>query len=420
MCWHEVKLLRHPDSINRFKIIETFEVNNQLPSTDSKVLEFDVRSAVLIPLYADPKGCRLEIIIEANRLQHHYVFLYLQDVLAFQAFITGFKVMDGYMESQAIAKFMIRGTLGPPEDVTIQVWIPTEWADTDQSTTNTPPDGPIGRRSGYGSSTPSLVERSCGLNGLNTTLQRTQSIPTTDFRPSPLTNSSSNTPNSSRRTTSTISESSRQPERRSRPDSISSYRSTTTNASSVSYSSLGSQQSVTVSGNSVGTGRGTIRTSLRSPLLVLFTKPKVSESRRSIVAITLDKGTVPDWSSCKCSRWPAECHITALQNERGRLEARRYDGDTWDLLRLAVARNGEQHRWDGLIRVSIWFPAPDLEEKFGGAPCKCSSVTEGEVEACHLQGHQGLLGVVRDFHRRLLTQYRNQTDSQVDVVNCTS
>lgn len=248
---------------------------------------------------------------------------------------------------------MIRGTLGPPEDVNIQVWIPREWADTDQSKTNTPPAGPIGRRSGYGSSTPSLVERSCGLNGVNTTLQRTQSIPTTDFRPSLLTNSSSNTPNSSRRTTSTTTESSRQPERRSRPDSISSYRSTTTNASSVSYSSLGSQQSVTVSGNSVGTGRGTIRTSPRSPLLVLFTKPKVSESRRSIVAITLDKGTVPDWSSCKCSRWPAECRITALQNERGRLEARRYDGDTWDLLRLAVARNGEQHRWDGLIRVSI-------------------------------------------------------------------
>jgi hypothetical protein len=67
------------------------------------VLDFDLRSAVLIPLYADPMGRStttrpLEIIIEANKIQHRYVFLCLQDVLAFQAAVTGFKVVDGYME----------------------------------------------------------------------------------------------------------------------------------------------------------------------------------------------------------------------------------------------------------------------------------------------------------------------------------
>ncbi|CAF3557156.1 unnamed protein product [Fusarium graminearum] len=384
-----------------------------------RVLDFDLRSAVLIPLYADPSA-PLEIIIKANGLPYHYVFLCLQDVLAFQAFITGFKVMDGYMESRAVAKFMIRGTLGPPEDVTIQVWIPREWTDTDQSATNEPPDDPIGRRSGHSSSTPSLVERSSGWGGSKYKLQRSQSIPTTGFQPSTLTNGSSSTATSSRRTSSTTHEQCRQPDRQSRSGSISSHRSTSTSSSGMSYSSRSSQQSVTVNGSSTGTGYGTIRTRPRSPLLVLFTGPKGPESRRSIVAITLDKGTVPDWNSCKCARWPAECRITALQNEQGRLEAWRFDGDTWDLLRLAVARHGEQRRWDGLIRVSIGFAYPDLRKKFGGAPCKCYKVTEGEVEACHLQGHQGLLGVVRDFHRRLLTQYRNQTDSQVDVVNCTS
>lgn len=67
------------------------------------MLDFDLHSAVLIPLYADPVGRStstrsLEIIIEANRSQHRYVFLCLQDVLAFQAAVTGFKVVDGYME----------------------------------------------------------------------------------------------------------------------------------------------------------------------------------------------------------------------------------------------------------------------------------------------------------------------------------
>lgn len=83
--------------MNRFKIIETFEWNKKQQSKDSRVLDFDLRSAVLIPLYADPSA-PLEIIIKANGLPYHYVFLCLQDVLAFQAFITGFKVMDGYME----------------------------------------------------------------------------------------------------------------------------------------------------------------------------------------------------------------------------------------------------------------------------------------------------------------------------------
>lgn len=83
--------------MNRFKIIETFEWNKKQKSKDSRVLDFDLRSAVLIPLYADPSA-PLEIIIKANGLPYHYVFFCLQDVLAFQAFITGFKVMDGYME----------------------------------------------------------------------------------------------------------------------------------------------------------------------------------------------------------------------------------------------------------------------------------------------------------------------------------
>ncbi|KAH7254618.1 hypothetical protein B0J15DRAFT_512840 [Fusarium solani] len=404
------------DTYHRFKILETFESNTLPPRKDSKVLDFDLRSAVLIPLYADPMGRStatrsLEIIIEANELQHHYVFLCLQDVLAFQAAVTGFKVVDGYMESHAIAKFITHET-EPPEDVTIQLWIPRGWTDTDDSATNTPADGSIGRNSGYRSSTPSLVERSWVWNCSNPMPERSQTMPIPRVRTSPLTSGSPNTTHSPAGTTIL------QPEHQSRSYSISSYRSTTTNSSGMSHSSLGSEHNVTVrlEGSSIGTGYGTIRQPPRSPLLVLFTRPKGPESRRSIVAITLDEWMEPQMHRCKCLQSP-ECPITALESSRKVINARRFDGDKWDLLRLAASRGGEQYRWGGLIRVSIWFPAPDLRKKFGGGPCQCSKETEGELEACHLQGHQGLLGVVRDFHRRLLIQYYNQTDNRVDVVN---
>ncbi|RSM09344.1 hypothetical protein CEP52_004168 [Fusarium oligoseptatum] len=392
----EVQLLRQPGSDDRFRIVETFESNTLPPRKDSKVLDFDIHSAVLIPLYADPMGSStttrsLEIIIVVNRLQHHYVFLCLQDVLAFQAAITGYKVVDSYMESRAIAKFIVHGR-EPPEDVTIQLWIPRGWTDPDDSATNTPVDSPIGRTSSYGSSTPSLVDSGWEWNRYPVPVPRAR--------------------------TSSTGTSMTTPERQSRSYSISSYRSTTTNSSSMSRSSLGSEHNVTVrlEGSSISTGYGTIRQPPRNPLLVLFTRSKDSESKRSIVAITLDKWTKPQMHRCKCLQLP-ECPITALESSRPLIDAQRFDGDRWDLLRLAASRGGEQRRWDGLIRVSIWFPAPDLRMKFGGGPCRCSKETEGELEACHLQGHQGLLGVVRDFHRRLLIQYYKQTDNRVDVVN---
>jgi hypothetical protein len=186
----------------------------------------------------------------------------------------------------------------------------------------------------------------------------------------------------------------------------------------MSHKSLDSQHSVTVSvgGSSVGTGYGTIRRPPRTPLLVLFTGPKGPEARRSIVAITLDKWTDTQRDKCKCLQFP-ECPITAIGSSRALIDARRLIGEKWDLLPLAASRRDEQYQWLGLIRVSIWFPAPDLRKRFGGGPCRCPKETEGELELCHMQGHQGLFGVVRDFYRRLLIQYHEQTDNLVDVVN---
>lgn len=278
----------------------------------------------------------------------------------------------------------------PPEDVTIQVWIPRGWTDNGGLAMNTLADDQIDPNSGYGSSASSHLTN----HALDATHSHTGvSITTPDRFP--------------------------QTEHQSRSYSISSHRSTTTTSSNMSCSSLGSEHNVTVrvEGTSIGTGYGTIRNPPRSPLLVLFTRSMGPESKRSIVAITLDKWTDIQMNRCKCLQSPLQCPITALESSRELIDARRFDGDKWDLLPLAASRDGEQRRWYGLTRVSIWFPTPDLRKKFGGESCRCSKETEGELEACHLQGHQGLLGVVRDVYRRLLIQYHRQIDNQVDVVN---
>ena len=96
-------MLRQTGSDQHFRIVRTWGFYNQPPTEEPKVLDFDVCSAALIPVYADPMGDStapppLEVIIEENGIQHHYVFVRLQDVLSFQQALTGFKVVDGYME----------------------------------------------------------------------------------------------------------------------------------------------------------------------------------------------------------------------------------------------------------------------------------------------------------------------------------
>lgn len=87
------------------------------------------------------------------------------------------------------------------------------------------------------------------------------------------------------------------------------------------------------------------------------------------------------------------------------------------LLCLTALPRDAQSPGLGLIRVSIWFPAPDLRKRFGGGPYRCPKETQGDFELCRMQGHQGLFGFVKDFYRRLLIQYYEQADNLVDVVH---
>lgn len=70
---------------------------------EPKVVDFNTHTARLIPLYADPITTDgslppLEIVLDENNSSHSYVFLDRSELLQFQEALTGFEVVDGYIE----------------------------------------------------------------------------------------------------------------------------------------------------------------------------------------------------------------------------------------------------------------------------------------------------------------------------------
>lgn len=96
-----MRLLREIGSDHRFRIIETCGYNDQPLAEDPKVVDFSIRTATLIPIYADPVGKKdtpppPEMVLEENYMSYRYVFVDIQSLLLFQQAVTGFKVE--YME----------------------------------------------------------------------------------------------------------------------------------------------------------------------------------------------------------------------------------------------------------------------------------------------------------------------------------
>lgn len=201
--------------------------------------------------------------------------------------------------------------------------------------------------------------------------------------------------------------------------------------SSTSRSSTGHGQGqeeirgVRIDGRGASTAHGMIRSSPRNPLLVFFTLDDANPRapKRSFVAVKIDDRTRPNPSRCDCYRFH-DCRVTALvQQSTGflpTLRAQRLEnnnnnnnndgggGGQWNLLPLA-----EAPEWRGVQRISILFPSVEARRRFSGHTCDCSKVTEGDVEACISQYHEGLLGIVRVYHRRQMMRWQEQRDNQV-------
>ena len=203
------------------------------------------------------------------------------------------------------------------------------------------------------------------------------------------------------------------------PDNSSSSNSNFSNQSIAAASSTSRRSSgpddgrpVRIGGRAASTDYGMIRSCPRNPLLVLFTRDPIS-SQRSMVSIKLDDGTGPNPERCNCQTF-RDCRITALEQRRkgfSSLPAKRLENHAkWNLLRLPWAPD-----WWGLHRVSVLFPTVEARYKFSGGHCDCRKVTEGDVNECVSKQHQGLLGLVKVYHRRQMILWQDQRDKLVEV-----
>lgn len=375
-----LQLRRRIGSDTHFRTTEIFGHDDGSSTTQPRVVDFDIHAARLIPIYADPAADDgsvppLEIIIEENSNSHSYVFLNRSDLLQFQEALTGFEVVDGYMEyvclkfiavhhltncsrSHARAVFLRQSPLAP-ENVTIQFWIPSHIT---------------------------------GIPDPEAQLRERRLSPTSHPFPA-------------------VSETNRG----SRSNSIASAWSGAV-ASSTSRSSVGQEEirGVRIDGRGTSTAHGMIRSSPRNPLLVFFaldnTNPRAP--KRSFVAVKIDDRTRPNPSRCDCYRFN-DCRVTALvQQSSGfspTMRAQRLENTgQWNLLPLA-----EAPEWRGVQRISILFPSVVARRRFSGLSCDCRKVTEGDVEACISQHHEGLLGIVRVYHRRQMMRWQEQRDRHV-------
>lgn len=97
-----MRLLRKSRSTRHFRIVEVWGYNDPPRVEEPNVVDFNIDTATLIPIYADPADeegtlAPLEIILEENDRSHRYLFLDVKDILLVQGAITGFEVVANYM-----------------------------------------------------------------------------------------------------------------------------------------------------------------------------------------------------------------------------------------------------------------------------------------------------------------------------------
>lgn len=158
-----------------------------------------------------------------------------------------------------------------------------------------------------------------------------------------------------------------------------------------------------------------------------------SRSRFSVLVINLDEKTAPNYERCSCQSHPDQCDITALERDKGRddLSARIIEADdleSWDFMRFRPStRQGlaidaslsakQPKALQKLRRVTLKFPDVRSRHRLGGRPCSCNKTrTTGELMACLKEKHQGLLGELRQYHKKELGRFEEAQRKRKDVI----
>ncbi|KAK3681807.1 hypothetical protein B0T22DRAFT_494789 [Podospora appendiculata] len=125
--WRRLKLLRISDGTDRqFRLVITAGDQGR-PASETRPVNFDIRNACLIPCYAthDGRDAPLEMVLRVGDELHPLVFCSRADLYRFQQALTGYEVVDQYMEYGLQVVFVMGADGKVMEYATLQLWRPS-------------------------------------------------------------------------------------------------------------------------------------------------------------------------------------------------------------------------------------------------------------------------------------------------------
>lgn len=99
----KIRVSRRVDYEHRFRLVETYTFRGQPQVEESQTIDINIRKTALIPIYANPLGKGgtpppLQIIVEDSTARYSFEFMELKGLLLFQQALTGFRVVEDFME----------------------------------------------------------------------------------------------------------------------------------------------------------------------------------------------------------------------------------------------------------------------------------------------------------------------------------
>ncbi|EXJ54527.1 hypothetical protein A1O7_09867 [Cladophialophora yegresii CBS 114405] len=475
---HHFRLLRGVNG-KMSAVISAVDYENEEERRDSRTLDFNIESAGLIPLYAVSfdQG-PLSVILKTESVMAELAFRHVDELLRFQRALTGYKVYQDYTQPSVVLELIMSDRKEPGVHTAhVQLWIakeldgrvstgpgsdseldsssrrasivstrcsptiPSPGGESNFNVRSMPPNADplinrlshfnIGHRQAWHNGVPSCNGVSPG-RGL----------------PRPFPNHAPLSPQRVNRAVSMASIQTATSASMTREShSIFSTQSKDSRSTSTKSRKLASPD--------LGTGRGYVYQKPMEPLLVLLLKSTTDPTAQvglanstknapqpfSVVIIQLDENTAPNYERCSCQNHPShpyQCDVTALERDKGKqdLSARIIEADeleAWDLMRLRPSNRQGQLSADAsaaaaffakqpkplpkLRRVTLTFPDVQSRYRLSGRPCSCNKTrTTAELKACLEAGHQGLLGRVRQYHKKELDRFEEAQRKKQDVV----
>ncbi|OCT48268.1 hypothetical protein CLCR_04046 [Cladophialophora carrionii] len=472
---HHFRLLRGVNG-KMSAVISAVDYEGEEERRDGRTLDFNIESAGLVPLYAVSfdQG-PLSVILKTESVMAELAFRHVDELLRFQRALTGYKVYQDYTQPSVVLELIMSDRKTPRVHTAhVQLWIAKEL--DGRASTGPGSDSDLDASSRRTSTASPRSSPTAPYPGGGSHLNVRSVPPTTD----PLINRLSHFNIGQRQAWHNGGPSSNgvspgrglprpfpfhaalPPQGINRADSMASIQ-TTTSASTAreSHSIFSSQSKASRSTSATsrklaspdfGTGRGYVYQKPVEPLLVLLLKSTPDSTVQvgpahgvknapppfSVVIIQLDENTAPNYERCSCQSHPDQCDITALERDRGKddLSARIVEADeleAWDLMRLRPSTRQGQVSADAataatffarqpkplpkLRRVTLKFPDVQSRYRLSGRPCSCNKTrTTGELRACLAEKHQGLLGQIRQYHKKELERFEEAQRRRSDVI----